>query len=44
MCVLFWTQSVSIVQKQNTRNIYHKRVKDGVQLTYLKADAKNIPQ
>ena len=30
MCVLFWTQSVSMVKKQNTRNIYHKRMKDSV--------------
>ena len=29
-CVLFWTQSVAMVQKQNTRNIYHKRMKDSV--------------
>ena len=29
-CVLSWAQSMSMVQKQNTRNIYHKRMKDGV--------------
>ena len=30
VCVLFWTQSVSMVLKQNPRNIFHKRMKDGV--------------
>ena len=29
-CVLFRTQSVSMVQNQNTRKIYHKQMKDGV--------------
>ena len=32
VCVLFWTLSMSMVQNQNTCNIYHKRMKDGVQL------------
>ena len=30
MCVLFWTQSVCMVPKQNTRNIYHKQMNNGV--------------
>ena len=29
-CVLFWTQSVCIVPHQNTRNIYHKQMNNGV--------------
>ena len=30
-CVLFWTQSVCMVPNQNTRNIYHKQMNNGVQ-------------
>ena len=29
-CVLFWTQSVCMVPNQNTRNIYHKQMNNGV--------------
>jgi len=29
-CVLFWTQSVCMVPHQNTRNIYHKQMNNGV--------------
>ena len=32
-CVLFWTQSVCMVPKQNTRNIYHKQMNNGVDRT-----------
>ena len=28
-----------IVQKQNTRNFYHKRMKDGVRYSFLKRDS-----
>merc|ERR1712117_194721 len=30
LCVLFWTQPVCMVQKQNTWNFYHRQMKDGV--------------
>ena len=30
-CVLFLTQPACIVQKQNTRNLYHKPMRDGVE-------------
>ena len=33
LCVLFLTQTVRIVQKQNTRNFYHKQMKDGVHIS-----------
>ena len=29
-CVLFWAQSVCMVPNQNTRNIYHKQMNNGV--------------
>ena len=29
-CVLFWTKPARMVQKQNTQNFYHKRMKDSV--------------
>ena len=29
-CVLFWTQSVCMVPNQNTQNIYHKQMNNGV--------------
>ena len=32
LCVLFLTQPASMVHDQNTRNFYHKRMKDGVAL------------
>ena len=31
LCVLFWTQSVCMVPNQNTQNIYHERMKNGVE-------------
>ena len=31
MCVLFWTQSVCMVPNQNRQNIYHERMKNGVE-------------
>ena len=40
-CVLFWTQSVCMVPHQNTRNIYHKQMNNGVVLGEVKA-ADNI--
>ena len=30
VCVLFWTQSACMVLNQNTRNIYHKQMNNGV--------------
>ena len=42
-CDLFWTQSVSMVQKQNTRNIYNKRMKDGVVSSKILKSVEVIP-
>ena len=39
MCVLFWTQSVCMVPKQNTHNIYHKQMNTGVCCIPAWADA-----
>ena len=30
-CVLFWTQSACMAPQQNTRNLYHKQMNNGVQ-------------
>ena len=38
LCVLFLTQSACMVQKQNTRNINHKQMNNGVgvsQVTFI---------
>ena len=37
---MFWTQSVCIVPHQNTRNIYHKQMNNGVVQLDVSATAK----
>ena len=39
-CVLFWTQSACMVPNQNTRNIYHKQMNNGVRTRTLEGSKR----